>query len=145
MQIKIKRIEQRSIIPKYATSGAAGFDFHSIDTISIPAGGTAKVRTGLAMEIPEGYELQIRPRSGLSAKTKLRVSNSPGTIDADYRGEILILLDNISQNQADSIRIMAGDRIAQGVLQKVEQASFEEVTSLSETERGEGALGSTDI
>lgn len=144
MKIRIKKTEDRAQIPAYQSEGAAGFDFHSIDSITIPANGTVKVRTGIAMEIPQGYELQIRPRSGMSAKTKIRVANAPGTIDSDFRGEILIILDNISQNQADSFRVNEGDRIAQGVLQKVNQAEFEVVNSLSETERGEGGFGSTN-
>jgi len=141
MIIKVKQTESRSIITRYQTDGSAGFDLHSIDDINVPAGGTAKIRTGLAFEIPEGYELQIRPRSGMSANTKIRVSNSPGTIDSDYTSEVLILLDNISQNQADSYRVKRGDRIAQAVLQKVEQADFQVVDDLIHT--GRGGLGST--
>ncbi len=95
------------------------------------------------MQIPEGYELQIRPRSGLSGKSKIRVANSPGTIDSDYTGEILIIVDNISQNQADSFRINEGDRIAQGVLKQVERAEFEVVGELDDTDRGSGGFGST--
>ena len=95
----------------------------------------------LAFEIPDGYELQVRPRSGLSAKTKLRVSNSPGTIDSDYRGEVCIILDNISSEE--SYTINKGERIAQGIISKVEKITFEEVEELSETERGEAGFGST--
>lgn len=143
MKLKIKKTSDRARVPFYATKGSAGFDLHAIDTMTVPAGGTVKVRTGLAFEIPEGYELQIRPRSGMSAKTKVRISNSPGTLDSDFRGEVLIIVDNISQNQADSYRIQEGDRIAQAVLQKVEQADFELVEELSETQRGSGGFGST--
>ena len=143
MKLKIKKTSDRAKVPFYATSGSAGFDLHAIDTMTVPAGGTVKVRTGLAFEIPEGYELQIRPRSGMSAKTKVRISNSPGTLDSDFRGEVLIIVDNISQNQADSYRIQEGDRIAQAVLQKVEQADFELVEELTETQRGSGGFGST--
>lgn len=143
MKLKIKKTSDRARVPFYATSGSAGFDLHAIDTVSIQAGSTVMVRTGLAFEIPEGYELQIRPRSGMSAKTKIRVSNSPGTLDSDYRGEVMIIIDNISQNQADSYRINSGDRIAQAVLQKVEQAEFELVDELSETQRGSGGFGSS--
>lgn len=143
MKLKIKKLESRAKIPYYQTKGAAGFDLHSIDTVSIQAGSTMLVRTGLAFEIPEGYELQIRPRSGMSAKTKVRISNSPGTIDSDYRGEVKIIVDNISQNQADSYRIQEGDRIAQAILQKVEQAEFEQVDELSNTKRGSGGFGSS--
>lgn len=143
MKLKIKKTENRARIPHYQTKGSAGFDLHSIDTVSVAAGSTVKVRTGLAFEIPEGYELQIRPRSGMSAKTKVRISNSPGTVDSDFTGEVMIIVDNISQNQADSYRIQEGDRIAQAVLQKVEQAEFELVDKLSDTQRGSGGFGST--
>jgi len=143
MKVKIKKLEDRAIIPEYKSEGAAGFDFHAIDSITVPAGRSMKVRTGIAMEIPAGYEVQVRPRSGLSANTSLRVSNSPGTLDSDFRGEIMILIDNIDQNGASSVRIDAGERIAQGVLQKVEQIEFVEVEELTETERGEGGFGST--
>lgn len=145
MKLKIKRVEERAIIPKYATEGSAGFDLHSIDTISVPAGNTVKIRTGLSFEIPEGYELQIRPRSGMSANTKIRVSNSPGTIDSDFRGELLIILDNISQNQAESYTVKQGDRICQAVFQKVERADFELADTLNETDRGSDGFGSTGI
>lgn len=145
MKLKIKKIEDRAIIPEYQSSGASGFDLHSIDTITVAAGCTIKVRTGLAFEVPTGYELQIRPRSGLSANTKIRVSNSPGTIDSDFRGEVMIILDNISQNQADSFKVKQGDRIAQAVFQKVERAEFEFVDNLSETSRGTGGFNSTGI
>jgi dUTP pyrophosphatase len=144
MKLKIKRLEDRSILPTYATPGSAGFDLHSIDDISIPAGTTAKIRTGIAIEVPEGYELQIRPRSGMSANTKVRVANSPGTIDSDYRLEIVVILDNICQNQADSYRVKQGDRIAQAVLKKVERATFDIVDTLSGTSRT-GGLGSTGV
>lgn len=98
------------------------------------------VRTGLSMEIPEGYELQIRPRSGLSLTTKLRIANTPGTIDADYRGEILIIVENIG---TEPIVINHHDRIAQGVLNKVPQANFIIAEELSDTERGDGGFGHT--
>ncbi len=143
MKIKIKKTESRAQIPFYATKGSAGFDIHSIDSLTVAAGSTMKIRTGLSFEIPEGYELQIRPRSGMSAKTKIRISNSPGTIDHDYRGEVMIIVDNISQNQADSYRINEGDRIAQAVLKKVERAEFEIVEKLSSTNRGSNGFGST--
>jgi dUTP pyrophosphatase len=143
MKVKVVKTEENAILPKYQTSGAAGFDFHSLNSVNIPAGSTIKLRTGIAMQIPEGYELQIRPRSGVSAKTKIRIANAPGTIDSDYTGEIMIIIDNISQNQADSFRINQGDRIAQGVLKQVERAEFEVVGELDDTDRGSGGFGST--
>jgi dUTP pyrophosphatase len=143
MKLKVKKLEDRAVLPKYQTLGAAGFDLHAIDTLSIPAGGTVKVRTGLAFEIPEGYELQVRPRSGLSAKSKIRVANAPGTVDHDFTGEVLVILDNIAQNQAESYKITQGDRIAQAVLKKVELAEIELVDELKKTERGSSGFGST--
>lgn len=100
------------------------------------------MRTGWAVEVPEGYELQIRPRSGLSLKTGLMVKNSPGTIDSDYRGEIGIILYNTGERFGHYINY--GDRIAQAVLVPVYQAEIEEVTNLEETERSSGGFGSTD-
>ena len=102
MKLKVKRLEERSILPKYQTAGASGFDLHSLDSISVPSGNRMRIRTGLAFAIPEGYELQIRPRSGLSADSDLRISNAPGTIDSDYFQEIIILVDNISKCKSDN-------------------------------------------
>ena len=96
MNIKVEKLYENVVLPEYKTSGAAAFDFESLVDVIINPNETKIIPTGLAFEIPEGYELQVRPRSGLSAKTKLRVSNSPGTIDSDYRGEVCIILDNIS-------------------------------------------------
>lgn len=145
MEIKIKRLHENAIIPKYATIGSAGFDFHSVDDIIIYPGETALVKTGLSFEIPINYELQVRPRSGMSLKTKLRVSNSPGTVDSDYRGEICIIMDNIDikSNHRIPYEIKKGDRIAQGVICPIIQVTFEEVNKLNETERNTGAFGST--
>lgn len=141
MNIKVKKLYKDVVLPEYKTSGAAAFDFESMIDIIINPNETKIIPTGLAFEIPDGYELQVRPRSGLSAKTKLRVSNSPGTIDSDYRGEVCIILDNISSKE--SYTINKGERIAQGVISKVEKITFEEVENLSETERGEAGFGST--
>jgi len=95
VSVKIKRLHPDAVVPAYAKPGDAGFDLVAIEDVVIAPGETAKVRTGLAFEIPEGFELQIRPRSGISAKTKLRVSNAPGTVDSGYRGEVCVLVDNI--------------------------------------------------
>ena len=141
INIPIKKLLTDAIIPMYATDGSAGFDFYTIIDTVVWEGETQLIRTGLSMEIPVGYELQIRPRSGLSLSTKLRVANSPGTIDSDYRGEIKIIIENIGDNE---VLINQGDRIAQGVLCKVPQANFIEVDKLDETERGDGGFGSTD-
>ncbi len=143
MNIKVKCLDAGAVIPRYAKPGDAGFDLVSVDFVWLKPGESAVVSTGLAFEIPEGYEMQIRPRSGLSAKTKLRVSNAPGTIDSGYRGEIKVLIDNISTE--DSFTIGVGDRIAQGVIAPVFHASFTEVDELSETERGDKGFGSTGV
>jgi len=143
MNIKIKKLVEDAIIPKYQTVGSAGFDFHTVEDVTVFPKETKLVSTGLAFEIPEGYELQVRPRSGMSLKTKIRISNSPGTIDSDYRGLVSIIVDNISFHGSLPYEIKKGDRIAQGVICKVNQAVFIE-DELSETERGEGGFGSTN-
>lgn len=142
MQLKFKRLHPDAILPKYETEGAAGFDFHVLEQVVSPSGKTVKIRTGWAVEVPEGYELQIRPRSGTSLKTGLMVKNSPGTIDSDYRGEVCILIYNTGERFGHCIN--AGDRIAQGVLKKVPRAEILEVEELSNTKRGGGGFGSTD-
>jgi dUTP pyrophosphatase len=143
MRIKIKRLSENSKIPQYQTNGSAGFDFHAIEDMEIFPRQTVLVKTGLSMEIPEGYELQVRPRSGMSLKTKMRVANSPGTIDSDYRGEICIIMENIGMLGSLPYEIKKGDRVAQGVICPVYQATFIE-DELSDTERGEGGFGSTN-
>jgi len=143
MNIKIKKLVEDAIIPKYQTVGSAGFDFHTVEDVTVFPKETKLVSTGLAFEIPEGYELQVRPRSGISLKTKIRISNSPATIDSDYRGVVSIIVDNISSHGSLPYEIKKGDRIAQGVICKVNQAVFVE-DELSETERGEGGFGSTN-
>lgn len=142
MIIKFKKLHEDAIIPKYQTKGSAGFDFHSIEDVELFRG-TVLVKTGLSIEIPEGYELQIRSRSGLAFKENIIVLNSPGTIDSDYRGEIGIILNRTIDGTKKSFSIKKGDRIAQGVICKIEQPSIEVVEKLSETERGIGGFGST--
>jgi dUTP pyrophosphatase len=127
--------------PFYATPGAAGFDIAANEDVFIKDGERAIVGTGLFFEIPEGYELQIRPRSGNAAKYGVTVLNTPGTIDSDYRGEVKVILYNTPGNGEFAVR--RGDRIAQGVLAQVEQASFKLFTTLSETTRGAGGFGHT--
>jgi len=140
--LKFKRLLPDAILPTYETEGAAGFDLYVAEETVSPAGKTILVRTGWAVEIPEGYEIQIRPRSGTTYKTGLIVKNSPGTIDSDYRGEIKIIIYNTGERYGHCIN--KGDRIAQGVLKKVPKAEIIEVEELSETKRGEGGFGSTD-
>ncbi len=127
-------------LPEYATPGSAGMDVASAETVRIAPGGRLAVATGLAMAIPVGYEIQVRPRSGLALKHGITVPNTPGTIDSDYRGELKVILINHS---TDTFAIERGDRIAQLVLAPVTQASWTEVDTLDATERGAGGFGST--
>jgi len=140
LKLEIKKLDPRAHIPVYQTAEAAGFDLHAIESLTLAQGERALIKTGLAMALPHGYELQIRPRSGLAYKHGITVLNSPGTVDSDYRGEIMVLLIN---HAAESFQIQEGERIAQGVVQEVTQASFEVVDELSETQRGSGGFGST--
>ena len=129
-------------LPSYETSASAGLDIRAFieEKCTLIPGERKLIKTGLFLEIPEGYEAQVRPRSGLALKNGITVLNSPGTIDADYRGEIGVILINHS---AEIFEINSGDRIAQLVFAKVEQAVWYETESLNETERGEGGFGST--
>ena len=142
MEIKIIFLENNTVqkVPLYATEGSAGFDLYSVDDIIIPPKEVSIIRTGISAEIPSGFEMQIRSRSGLAAKSKVFVLNAPGTIDSDYRGEIKICLVNLSN---DPFTIKDGERIAQMVIACHETAQFVLVTKLSETERGEGGHGHT--
>lgn len=145
LKVKIKKLRSDAVIPNYATDGSAGFDFVATEDITIMPGEVTLIKTGLSFEIPKGYELQIRPRSGMSLNTKLRISNSPGTIDSDYRGEVAIIMENIDSRGLVYYKcyIKKGDRVAQGVICPIIQAEFEEVTELSDTERGSGGFGHT--
>ncbi len=138
--IKVLRIHPDAVIPFYATEGSAGFDFYTVEEVVLEPNEVKIVKTGLKMEIPVGFELQMRPRSGVSLKTSIRLANSPGTIDSDYRGEIGILAWNTGNSP---ITISKGERIAQGILAEVPTAFFIDVTELSTTDRGEGGFGST--
>lgn len=142
MQVLVKKLHPSAKLPAYQSEGAAGFDFCSIEKKVIKAGEWELVKTGLAFEIAEGYELQVRPRSGLALKNGISVLNSPGTVDSDYRGEICVIL--INHSKVD-FNIEVGDRIAQGVIAKVEQVGFELVENLSDTQRGESGFGSSGI
>ena len=135
MKLKIKKLNKEAIIPAYQTELAAGFDLHSIEEYVLKKGERKLIKTGLAFEIEDGYEVQIRPRSGLAFKHGITVLNSPGTIDADYRGEIMVLLINLGD---EDFEIKKGERIAQAVVAPVVQAKFEEVEELSSTKRGTG-------
>lgn len=141
--MKIKIINKsKHELPSYATQAAAGMDLRANLDAPIVLGSLerALVPTGLFMEIPVGYEAQVRPRSGLAFKNGLTVLNSPGTIDADYRGEVKVILVNLSK---ETFTINDGERVAQMVIAKHEQAEWIEVEQLEETARGEGGFGST--
>jgi len=140
--MKIYKRSDSGIMPVYATEHAAGFDIASIEDCCIKPFQRHLVSTGLYFEIEHGYELQIRPRSGLAAKHGVTVLNTPGTIDSDYRGEIKIILINFGDSD---FLIKKGDRIAQGVVHRVEIAEFEDVSVLSDTSRGNGGFGHTGV
>lgn len=141
--MKVKVINRsRFDLPRYATPLSAGMDVRAnIDeAVVLRPLERAMIPTGLSIELPEGYEMQIRPRSGLAAKHGITVLNSPGTIDADYRGEIRVILVNLSNEE---FRIEAGERIAQMVVARHEQVEWELAEELAKSERGEGGFGST--
>lgn len=129
-------------LPAYATQGSAGVDLRASEPCVIPPGGRALVPTGLRIALPEGYEAQVRPRSGLALKHGVTLLNSPGTIDSDYRGEIGVILINLGQ---EPFSIQPGDRIAQMVFAPVTRGVWDEVETLDETERGAGGFGSTGL
>lgn len=142
--LKVKKLHPEAQLPKRGSKKASGLDLHSLNSYKLKPGESIMVQTGLSFIIPEGYEIQIRPRSGLSKNTKLRVSNSPGTVDADFQGEVCVLVDNISTKE--SFVINKGDRIAQAVLCPVELCDVEEVKEITQkTERGSGSFGSTGV
>jgi dUTP pyrophosphatase len=143
MQVKIIN-KSNHALPAYETIASAGLDVRAniTESIELKPMERALVKTGLFLEIPVGYECQVRPRSGLAYKKGVTVLNSPGTIDADYRGEVGVILVNMSN---ESFVIEDGERIAQLVFAKYEQAEWLEVSELSSTERGEGGFGSTGV
>jgi dUTP pyrophosphatase len=142
--VKVKKLNERARLPCYETQGAAGMDISACieAPLTLGAGEWAMVKTGLALEIPDGFEAQIRPRSGLAAKRGLTVLNAPGTIDSDYRGELSIIIINHSKN---SETINDGERIAQIVFAPVTRVCLTEAAALGGTARGEGGFGSTGV
>ncbi|MET0239259.1 MAG: dUTP diphosphatase [Sphingobium sp.] len=129
-------------LPAYATAGAAGMDIVAAEDVTLAPGGRHAVATGFAMAIPDGYEVQVRPRSGLALKHGISLPNTPGTIDSDYRGELKIIMINLG---AEAFAIARGDRIAQLVVAPVLPARLVEVDALDETVRGVGGFGSTGV
>ena len=144
VEVQVKRLPNGAglPLPDYASTGAAGMDICSAESVLLRSGKRLAVATGFAFAIPEGYEVQVRPRSGLAIKHGITCLNTPGTIDSDYRGEIKVILINLSE---DEFRIERGDRIAQLVPAPVLRANLSEVASLDETLRGAGGFGSTGI
>jgi len=145
IKIKIKRISDEFSdipLPSYATEGSSGMDIRAAlkEPETLKPGEVKLIPTNLSVEIPIGYEIQVRPRSGLAAKYGIGVLNSPGTIDSDYRGEVKIILFNFGK---DPFEIKSGERIAQIILSKVYKAEIEESSNLKETKRGEGGFGHT--
>jgi dUTP pyrophosphatase len=141
-KIQIKKLSNDVLIPKYETPGSSGMDIAAYieQEITINSGDKVLIPTGFSLSIPQGYEVQIRPRSGLAAKKSITVLNTPGTIDADYRGEIKVILINLGK---EKFIVRKGERIAQMVVCPVIQAQLEEVQELPATDRGAGGFGST--
>ena len=141
-KIQIKKLSNEVLTPKYETPGSSGMDIAAYinEDIIINSGDKALIPTGFSLSIPQGYEVQIRPRSGLAIKKGITILNTPGTIDSDYRGEVKVVLINLSK---DKFTVQNGERIAQMVVCPIEQVSVEEVKELSETDRGTSGFGST--
>jgi len=144
VDIRVKRLEHGTGLPMpaYATSGAAGMDICAAESLTLDAGKRHAVATGFAFAIPDGYEVQVRPRSGLALKHGITCLNTPGTIDSDYRGEVKVILANLGD---EDFVINTGDRIAQIVVAPVTQGILVEVDALDDTERGTGGFGSTGV
>lgn len=144
-KIEVKVVaSQGAVVPVYKTEGAAGADVCAFvtETVTIEPGTFAMIPTGLFFEIPQGYEIQVRPRSGLAAKNGITVLNTPGTIDSDYRGELKIILINLGKQ---AFVVNNGERIAQIIVSPVTVADFKITDSLSDTQRGEKGFGSTGV
>jgi len=142
IKILVKKFDKNIKLPSYKTFGSSGMDLLAYlkNKITINPGKTATIPTGIAVAIPKNYEIQIRPRSGLAAKRSISVLNTPGTVDSDYRGEIKIILINLSKK---SFVVKSGDRVAQMILCPVARGKLKEVKNLPRTTRGKGGFGST--
>ncbi|QIG48723.1 dUTP diphosphatase [Nordella sp. HKS 07] len=141
-EVKIQRLPHAEglALPAYESEHAAGMDLRAAEDVILPPGGRALVATGFAIALPHGFEAQVRPRSGLAAKHGVTVLNAPGTIDADYRGEIKVILIN---HGVEAFAVKRGDRIAQMIVAPVTQVRLAEAASLTDTQRGAGGFGST--
>jgi dUTP pyrophosphatase len=144
VDIRVKRLDHGADLPMpaYATAGAAGMDICAAESLTLCAGKRHAVATGFAFAIPDGYEVQVRPRSGLALKHGITCLNTPGTIDSDYRGEVKVILANLGE---EDFVITTGDRIAQIVVAPVTQGIMVEVDALDDTDRGTGGFGSTGV
>ena len=143
LEILVTKLDNDAVIPTYAKPGDAGADLYSISELVLSPGERALVKTGIAIALPNGYVGLVHPRSGLGLKNGISVVNTPGTIDAGYRGEIGVVL--INHDLHESFQVKKGDRIAQLVIQKVENAQFKMVNQLPESERAAGGYGSTGV
>ena len=142
MTVKFRRIDPSASLPSYAHPGDAGMDIRSMEELTIEPGARSLVHTGLVMILPQGYEAQVRPRSGLALKNGVTVLNTPGTIDAGYRGEVGVILANFG---SEPFRVEKGSKIAQIVVAPCTRAEIEETVEVDATERGEGGFGSTGV
>jgi len=142
MTVKFRRIHPDATLPSYAHEGDAGMDVRSVEDLEIAAGRRALVHTGLVMMLPPGWEAQVRPRSGLALKCGVTVLNTPGTIDAGYRGEVGVILANFGDAP---FKVAKGDKVAQIVVAPVTRAEIVESAEVDETERGSGGFGSTGV
>ncbi|CRF45088.1 dUTP diphosphatase [Helicobacter heilmannii] len=141
-KVKLQKLHPQAKLPAYQSAGASGFDLCALESLKITPKSVGLVRTGIALELEKGYEVQVRSRSGLALKHQIVVLNSPGTIDSDYRGELQVILMNLGDSP---FCIQAGDRIAQGVLCRVFQADFALATELESTQRGTEGFGSSGV
>jgi dUTP pyrophosphatase len=144
VEVRVKRLPNGAglPLPDYASKGAAGMDICAAESVTLRVGKRLAVATGFAFAIPDGYEVQVRPRSGLALKNGVTCLNTPGTIDSDYRGEVKVILANLGE---DDFLITKGDRIAQIVVAPVQHARMVEVEDIEETLRGAGGFGSTGV
>lgn len=139
-KIRIKKIRDNAVTPHYEHDGDAGMDLYAVEDVSLRPGQRELIPTGLQVEVPKGYEMQVRPKSGLALKHGITILNTPGTVDSCYRGEVGIIMFNTSDRDYE---VKAGEKVAQAVIAKVEKAVVEEVGELTETQRGPGGFGST--
>lgn len=142
MKIKVKKLKEDAVIPHYAHEGDAGMDVYSVADEMIEPGEIKLIPTGLSFELPRGIEMQVRPKSGLAIKHGITLTNSPGTLDSGYRGELKVILQNEGKRQ---YKVKKGEKVAQIVLARYEEVEFEESDELMETSRGAGGFGSTGV